>query len=81
MANLVSSGYAVEDSEDDEPLTDAELETLRAAGVITPHTARKRKQSRASPKHIVFAEEAAEGEHTLRLSSRVLIVISSSTIP
>lgn len=73
--NLVSSGHTVEDSEDDEPLEDAELETLLAAGVIAPHTARKRKQSHSFPKHIVFAEDAEEGDDAPRLASRVLITI------
>ncbi|KAF8140458.1 u3 small nucleolar RNA-associated protein 11 [Boletus edulis] len=58
LADLVS-GNAAEDSEDD--LADAELETLRAAGVI----ARNRKQTRAPSKHIVFAGDAAEAQRYL----------------
>jgi U3 small nucleolar RNA-associated protein 11 len=69
LANLVSSGHAVEDPEDEEPLADAELETLRAAGVIAPHAGRK--QSRTSPKHIVFAEDAAEVQQHLERSTLV----------
>ncbi|KAG8219633.1 u3 small nucleolar RNA-associated protein 11 [Butyriboletus roseoflavus] len=65
LANLVSSGHTVEDSGDDEPLADAELETLRTAGVIPPDTARKR----SSPKHIVFAEDAAEAQQYLEQST------------
>lgn len=74
LANLVSSGHKVDDSEDDEPLAEDELETLRAAGVIAP-------QTRAPPKHIIFAEDAAEGVSALCVSSRVLTIISSSATP
>jgi len=72
LANLVSSGHSVEDSDDDdEHLSESELETLRAAGVIAPNTSRKRKSGRAPPKHIVFAEGTAEAQRFLDQSVSV----------
>ncbi|KAF8560170.1 small-subunit processome [Imleria badia] len=82
LANLVSSGHnVVDDSEDDEPLASDELEILRAAGVIAPHTPRKRKQTRASPKHIVFAEDATEAQQHLEQSADKGINNITSTGP
>ncbi|KAG9314182.1 small-subunit processome [Chiua virens] len=69
LTNLIASGRVGDESEDDEPLEDDELETLRAAGVIAPETARKRKYARATPKLIVFAEDAAEAQRCLERSS------------
>jgi len=61
LADLVSSRTA-----DDEPLEDAELETLRAAGVIAQSSSQKR-----TPKHIVFASDAAEAQKYLEKNNLV----------
>lgn len=76
LANLVSSGHTVEDDEDEGPLADDELETLRAAGVIASPTEQKGKHTPVSPRHIVFVEDAAEGEPTRRLPLWVLTIFS-----
>lgn len=59
MISSADTDEALEDGE--EPLVDTELETLRAAGVIVPQTQRKRKQNRSTPRHILFAEDDADG--------------------
>ncbi|KIK94110.1 hypothetical protein PAXRUDRAFT_33705 [Paxillus rubicundulus Ve08.2h10] len=66
LANLMSSADADEALEDgEEPLVDTELEILRVAGVIAPQTQRKQKRSRPTPRHILFAEDDADGSKEL----------------
>lgn len=52
-------------SEDDEEgLQEEELEILREAGLIAARSSgkpKRRKSTRGTPKHIVFAEDEAEG--------------------
>ena len=45
----------------DDALGDSDLETLREAGVIPPET-----KQRSLARHIMFAENEAEGEFILR---------------
>lgn len=64
LADLVKLG-AGEDEE--EGLGEEDLEILREAGLLAESTTKpkKRKSIRAAPRHIVFAEDEAEGEFLL----------------
>lgn len=57
MANLIAPQDDDLVGDGDDALNDADLETLREAGVIPPETKR-----RSLARHIMFAENEAEGE-------------------
>ena len=61
LANLIKSQDDDLGSDGDDALDDGELETLREAGVIPPEPKR-----RSLARHIIFAENEAEGEYILR---------------
>ncbi|KAG6333903.1 hypothetical protein ID866_5188 [Astraeus odoratus] len=65
LANLVT--FRDEDLENgDEPLDESELETLRAAGILSPQSKHKGKRKQGTtPRHIVFAEDDADVQRYL----------------
>jgi U3 small nucleolar RNA-associated protein 11 len=61
LANLIAPQDDDLVGDGDDALDDSDLETLREAGVIPPETKR-----RSLARHIMFAENEAEGEFILQ---------------